>query len=211
MINQAKNQSDFKLVLASTSVFRKQVLDKLGLPFTTCKPQTDETVLPNEPPDELVQRLAAAKAQAGARLHSAAYVIGSDQVAWHNGEILGKPHNTDNALKQLRKLSGHSVTFYTGLSVISPQGEQKTLCEPFTVHFRQLSDEEILAYLAKEQPFNCAGSFKSEALGITLFNQLEGKDPNTLIGLPLISLCEILREFGVNPLLESSLTAESHS
>lgn len=198
--NTSKNPS-FKLVLASTSIFRKQILEKLGLPFSTCKPQTDETPAANETPEQLVTRLAAAKAAAGAQLHPDAFVIGSDQVAWHKGNILGKPHTVERACQQLMALSGQSVSFYTGLSVCPPNGQAITLCEEFIVHFRPLSEPEIIAYVEKEQPLNCAGSFKSEALGITLFEKLEGKDPNTLIGLPLISLCQILSEFGINPLL----------
>ncbi|MER2492134.1 Maf family protein [Catenovulum sediminis] len=188
------------LVLASTSIFRKQILQKLQLDFLTCKPETDETELAGETAYQLVKRLAESKATAGSQLHPGHFVIGSDQVAFHNGEILGKPHTIKNAEKQLAKLSGNRVEFFTGLAVIAPNGQMKSLVEVFTVYFRQLSKSEISAYIQAEMPLNCAGSFKSEALGITLFEKLEGDDPNTLMGLPLIKLCEILRSFDFNPL-----------
>ncbi|WAJ71010.1 Maf family protein [Catenovulum adriaticum] len=190
-----------QIVLASTSAFRKALLEKLGVDFITCKPKTDETPLENEQPQQLVARLAQLKAQAGAKLHPNSFIIGSDQVAVVKGVVLGKPGTTDKALQQLAMLSGQAVTFYTGLTLISPDQQLKTIVEPFVVHFRSLTQDEIKAYVQKEQPLNCAGSFKSEALGICLFEKLEGRDPNTLIGLPLIALNEMLIEFGLNPLL----------
>lgn len=194
--------SNHQIVLASTSPFRKAILEKLQLPFSCCKPETDETPLENESAIELVERLAQLKAQAGFSLHPNNFVIGSDQVAFSDGEILGKPGNFDNAFAQLSKLSGKAVKFYTGLALINPEGQLKSSVEVFEVHFRSLTSDEISAYLHLEQPYNCAGSFKSEALGITLFDKLLGDDPNTLIGLPLIKLCEFFRAFGFDPLIQ---------
>ncbi|AWB65960.1 septum formation inhibitor Maf [Saccharobesus litoralis] len=195
--------SQTSIILASTSPYRKQILEKLQLPFDTAKPHVDETPLENESASALVERLALLKAQAVAKNTPNAIVIGSDQVAVIDNKILGKPGNFENAVKQLQQLNGKTVTFLTGLSV---QWLAKDLIStqvvPFEVEFRELSLEEIKAYLNKEQPYNCAGSFKSEALGISLFNALRGDDPNTLMGLPLIALTKVLREFGVNPLTD---------
>jgi MAF protein len=189
------------LVLASTSPFRQALLNKLGFPFITAAPNCDETPLPHESAPQLVQRLALAKAQALAAHYPESWIIGSDQVCVLNGEITGKPHTVENACQQLAAASGNAITFYTGLALIHPQsGQQSVICDPFTVHFRQLSDEEIRGYVEKEQPLQCAGSFKSEGLGICLFERLEGRDPNTLIGLPLIALNEMLRAVGINAL-----------
>ena len=190
------------IVLASTSPFRRSLLEKLGLPFITAAPQVDETPRPGEEARQLVTRLAQAKAQALKEHYPEHLIIGSDQVCVLNNQIAGKPHTEENAVQQLLQARGTIVTFYTGLALYNSQnGQLQTLCEPFDVHFRHLSEEEIRRYVQKEQPLQCAGSFKSEGLGITLFNRLEGKDPNTLIGLPLISLCEMLRNEGCNPLL----------
>lgn len=190
------------IVLASTSPFRRSLLEKLGLPFITAAPQVDETPRTGEDARQLVTRLAQAKAQALKEHYPAHLIIGSDQVCVLNNQIAGKPHTEENAVQQLLQARGTIVTFYTGLALYNSQnGQLQTLCEPFDVHFRHLSEEEIRRYVQKEQPLQCAGSFKSEGLGITLFNRLEGKDPNTLIGLPLISLCEMLRNEGCNPLL----------
>ncbi|MBU4683982.1 septum formation inhibitor Maf [Cedecea davisae] len=190
------------IVLASTSPFRRSLLEKLGLPFIAAAPQVDETPRPGEDARQLVTRLAQAKAQALKEHYPDHLIIGSDQVCVLNKQIAGKPHTEENAIQQLLQARGTIVTFYTGLALYNSQnGQLQTLCEPFDVHFRHLSEEEIRRYVQKEQPLQCAGSFKSEGLGITLFNRLEGKDPNTLIGLPLISLCEMLRNEGCNPLL----------
>jgi len=189
------------IVLASTSPFRRALLEKLTLPFITDAPETDETPLAGETAVQLVQRLAHAKAEALAMRYPSHLIIGSDQVCVLNGVITGKPHTRENAIAQLTKASGNIITFYTGLAVLnSATGKAQILCEPFHVHFRTLSVKEIEAYVDKEQPLNCAGSFKSEGLGITLFERLEGRDPNTLVGLPLIALCEMLRNEGVTPL-----------
>ncbi|MDQ8590081.1 Maf family protein [Klebsiella aerogenes] len=190
------------LLLASTSPWRRMLLEKLTLPFECAAPEFDETPQPGESARQLVVRLAQAKAQALASRFPQHLIIGSDQVCVLDGEITGKPHTEENAHRQLRKASGTIVTFYTGLALYnSANGHLQTECEPFDVHFRHLSDQEIEAYIRKENPLQCAGSFKSEGLGITLFERLEGRDPNSLVGLPLIALCQMLRREGFNPLL----------
>ena len=191
------------LVLGSTSPFRKSILEKLNLPFECAKPNIDESALTNESPQALVERLAIEKAQAVADKFQNALIIGSDQVAVCEGEILGKPHNFDNGVKQLTTFSGKAVTFYTGLCVYDSAIDKAiSLVEPFIVHFNALSPTEIENYLRAEQPYNCAGSFKSEGLGICLFEKLEGDDPNTLIGLPLIKLVLLLKQHGLDVLAE---------
>jgi MAF protein len=191
------------LILASTSPFRKTLLEKLNLPFDCAKPNIDETALIGETAIELVERLAVEKAQAVAHEFPNALIIGSDQVALSQGKILGKPHNFENGLKQLTSFSGKAVEFHTGLCVFdSSTGKTLSLVERFTVHFKQLTEQEITAYLNAEQPYNCAGSFKSEGLGICLFEKLAGDDPNTLIGLPLIRLVSMLNEQGLDVLQE---------
>lgn len=182
-----------ELVLGSTSSFRKELLHKLGLPFSTAAPDVDETRHKGETPTDLVMRLSEAKARAVAEGYSEALIIGSDQVACVGEQILGKPGNRENAIAQLGAMAGKIITFYTGLCLLNSKTDRsQVLCEPFHVHFRQLSSAQIERYVDKEQPFNCAGSFKSEGLGITLFRKLEGDDPNTLVGLPLIRLVEML-------------------
>lgn len=190
------------LWLASTSIYRKALLEKLTPNFNTAKPEVDETPLPGETAMALVERLAIAKAKAVADGLSAGLVIGSDQVALFAGDILGKPHTVDNAVAQLTQFSGHKVTFLTGLAVVdAATGDVHHCVEPFYVHFRSLSSEDIRCYVEREQPLNCAGSFKSEGLGITLFDKLEGDDPNSLIGLPLIRLHQLLKAHGRDLLL----------
>jgi len=191
------------LVLGSTSPFRKSILEKLQLPFQCAKPNIDETANINETPQALVERLAIEKAKAVAAEFPDAIIIGSDQVAVCEDEVLGKPHTFENGVKQLTKFSGKSVTFYTGLCLYNSENNKTTaLVEPFIVHFNTLSQSEIVHYLNKEHPYNCAGSFKSEGLGICLFKKLEGDDPNTLIGLPLIKLVALLKEHGIDVLAE---------
>ena len=191
------------LVLGSTSPFRKSILEKLNLPFDCAKPNIDETALAGETPQVLVERLAIEKAKAVAQEFPDTLIIGSDQVAVCEGEILGKPHTFENGVKQLSKFSNKAVTFYTGLCVFNSSNNQvKSLIEPFIVHFNELSQTDIERYLNAEQPYNCAGSFKSEGLGICLFKKLEGDDPNTLIGLPLIRLVALLKEHGLDTLAE---------
>jgi MAF protein len=187
------------LLLASSSPYRRELLERLQLPFTWQSPSIDETRLEDESGMDLVKRLAEEKARALADRHPNHLIIGSDQVAvLGNGEILGKPHDLPRAQQQLRAASGSSVTFLTGLALLnSNTGQCQVDCVPFTVHFRPLSDERILRYLQREQPFDCAGSFKSEGLGISLFRSTEGKDATSLIGLPLIRLVDMLLNEGV--------------
>ncbi len=184
-----------KLVLASTSPFRRAILEKLGLPFETRAPQTDETRLADETPERLVRRLSEAKARAVAGEFPDALIIGSDQVAVIGDEILGKPGTHENAVAQLQRASGRTVRFFTGLCLLNAAtGNCQLEVVPFDVVFRKLSDAQIENYLQKEKPYNCAGSFKSEALGIALFEKLQGDDPNTLMGLPLIRLVRMLEK-----------------
>lgn len=188
-----------KIVLASTSAFRQEILRKLNIDFDTCAPDVDEQILDNETPQQLVSRLSEAKAKAVSKQYPNALIIGSDQVAVIENEILGKPLNHDNAKQQLARASGKKVTFYTGLCLYnSDTHKTQVCCVPFNVYFRQLSEEQIENYLQSDKPYNCAGSFKSEGLGISLFEKLEGEDPNTLIGLPLIELIRLLANEGVN-------------
>ncbi len=186
------------LVLASTSPYRKIILAKLGLPFEVVAPYVDEAIHDYESPEQLVARLAEAKAKAVAQRFPAALIIGSDQVAVIDGQVIGKPHTHDKAVAQLKRASGKRVAFLSGLCLYN----SKSCCSqtdvvPFYVVMRQLSDQQIQNYLQQEQPYDCAGSFKSEGLGIALFERLEGTDPNTLIGLPLIRLIRMLENEGV--------------
>lgn len=191
-----------KLILASTSPWRRALLEKLAIPFECAAPEVDETPMPGESPRHLVLRLAQEKAQSLAQRFPAHLIIGSDQVCVLDGEITGKPLTEERAYQQLSKASGNIITFYTGLALYnSATGHLQTEAEPFDVHFRHLSETEIEDYVRKERPLRCAGSFKSEGLGIALFERLEGRDPNTLIGLPLIALCQMLRREEMNPLL----------
>lgn len=186
------------IVLGSSSPFRKQLLHKLFDDVDTCSPDIDETPLPNETPEQLVRRLALAKAQAVAAQRPDALIITSDQVSVLKGKINGKPGNFDNAFAQLKNSSGSTVTFFTSLCLYDARDTQYQLdVETFQVQFRELNDGQISRYLQKEKPFNCAGSFKSEGLGITLFTALTGRDPNTLIGLPLIRLVDMFAAVGV--------------
>lgn len=190
------------LVLASGSPYRRALLERLSLPFSCVSPDIDETRLVDETPAQLVARLAAGKARKLAEDYPAHIIIGSDQVAvLDDDSILGKPGDIETATEQLNACSGKAVTFLTGLSVLnSENGQIETLVEPFEVGFRELSANEIQNYILKEMPLNCAGSFKSEGLGISLFDYLHGDDPNTLVGLPLIQLLRLLRKHGITPL-----------
>lgn len=191
------------LVLGSTSPFRKALLAKLNIPFECAKPDIDETAKPNETPQRLVERLAIEKAQAVASQYTNALIIGSDQVAVHQNKILGKPHTHENAVNQLTSFSGNKVVFYTGLCLLdTTTGKYSSIVEPFEVHFKQLTKLQINHYLYAEKPYQCAGSFKSEGLGICLFEKLAGDDPNSLIGLPLIKLTELLNRYGISVLSE---------
>lgn len=186
------------LTLASTSRYRKALLEKLGLPFDCAAPDVDERPLAEESAQALVTRLARAKAQAIADGRDHGLIIGSDQVCVCDGRILGKPGTIDNAVAQLMAAQGRSVTFYTGLCVLDAvTGQAHQLVEPFTVHFRTLDEAAIRRYVEAELPLDCAGSFKCEGMGIVLFKGLEGRDPNALIGLPLIGLIELLACHGI--------------
>jgi MAF protein len=186
-----------RIILASTSPFRKELLTRLGLSFETASPDVDETRRENESAMALVRRLSEAKARAiGAS--QPGLVIGSDQVATLGDMVLGKPGSHERAVEQLRQLSGHAVTFQTGLCLLDSENNTQQLdVVPFTVHFRKLDEAQIERYLRHDQPYNCAGSFKSEGLGITLFERMEGDDPSALIGLPLIRLTAMLENAGV--------------
>ncbi|WP_296059987.1 nucleoside triphosphate pyrophosphatase [uncultured Amphritea sp.] len=187
-----------RLILASSSPFRKAILDKINLTYKAVSPDIDETRLDSESPQQYVARLSREKAEALQADYPDALIIGSDQTAIINGETIGKPGNYENAYRQLSDASGQKITFLTGLSLLnSHSGACETEVVPFHVHFRTLSPSMIENYLTAEQPYNCAGSFKSEGLGIALFDRLEGDDPNTLIGLPLIRLIRMLENQGV--------------
>lgn len=188
-----------KLILASTSPYRRELLARLGLPFEVANPETDETPLTNESPQALALRLAEAKARAVADRYPDALIIGSDQVATVDGRIYGKPGTHERAKAQLQALSGKTVNFFTALCLFNAAtGVAEVLGVPTLVSFRNLSVDEIEAYLRREPAYNCAGSAKSEGLGIALLSRMQGDDPNALIGLPLIALCELLRNQGVS-------------
>ncbi|MEX0615829.1 MAG: nucleoside triphosphate pyrophosphatase [Methylophaga sp.] len=189
------------IILGSSSPYRSELLAKLKLPFSTASPNIDESPLIGESPAQLVLRLAENKARKVAESNLSALVIGSDQVAVLDGEILGKPGTAENAVKQLQAASGKTVTFLTGLALYNAANQQmQSIVEPFEVNFRSLSETQIRRYVDLEQPLDCAGSFKSEGLGISLFSELRGSDPNSLIGLPLIRLTDMLAAQGVNVL-----------
>lgn len=193
--------ADTDLVLASTSVYRRDLLARLGTPFRQQSPQVDEAALPGEAPAVLAARLAAAKADVVAAMNPDALVIGSDQVADCAGSILGKPGDLPRARQQLRTSSANRVVFHTAICLIdtrSALARKFHAIDTTTVVFRDLTDAEIERYLVRERPFDCAGSFKSESLGIALFEHIESQDPTALVGLPLIALCRLLREAGVD-------------
>ena len=186
-----------KLVLGSTSPFRKALLERLHIDFECDSPDIDETALEDEAVEDMVVRLAIAKAQAISARHPDSLIIGSDQSAVLNGEKLSKPGNFENAFRQLSRASGQKITFQTGLCLLNTStGNIQSSCVPYTVVFKELTPKMIENYLHKEEPYNCAGSFKSEALGIALFERFEGNDPNALIGLPLIELVNFLDNEG---------------
>jgi MAF protein len=191
------SNTQLPLILASSSPFRRELLQRLGLPFETAVPDADETPLADETPQALVRRLAEMKARAVGATHSG-LIIGSDQVASTGSDILGKPGTHEKALAQLAFLSGKRVSFHTGLCLLnSASNDIQVDVVPFHVRFRPLTEAQIERYLTAEQPYNCAGSFKSEGLGITLFERMEGEDPTALIGLPLIRLTSMLANAGI--------------
>jgi septum formation protein len=186
------------LILASTSRYRRELLLRLDLPFQTARPDVDETPYPNESPIQLAQRLAEAKARSVAKSFPNAWVIGSDQVAELEGQTIGKPENFERAADQLSAASGKSMRFFSAFCLLRAQPNKIiSNTDITTVHFRQLTATEIERYLHKEQPYDCAGSFKAEGLGISLFDKIESNDPTGLIGLPLISLSKALRQAGL--------------
>jgi septum formation protein len=189
------------LILASTSRYRRELLQRLRLPFEVQSPQVDEAALPGETPAALALRLALAKAQAVAVLRPQAVVIGSDQVCDLEGVALGKPGSHARATAQLRQLSGRTAVFQTAVAVVrGDTGYAQVLMAPVTVRFRALSDDEIERYLRLEEPYDCAGSAKCETLGIALLDSIDSDDPTALVGLPLIRTCRLLREAGIDPL-----------
>jgi septum formation protein len=192
------NSTKPPILLASSSKYRAQLLRQLGIEFEQASPNIDESALVGESPDALVTRLSEQKARTLSVDYPEHIIIASDQIALtQNGDILGKPKTIDNAIRQLTSVNGEKVVFLTGLCVLSPsKGDVKWLkqsvIEPYTVYFRQLSEQQIINYVRRELPLDCAGSFKSEGLGISLFEKFEGQDPHALIGLPLIKLCSFL-------------------
>lgn len=189
------------IILASTSPYRKLLLEKLGFPFDCESPNIEEYSLLNETAEQMAERLAIQKARAVASRHKSGIIIGSDQTASLGQQILGKPGNFDNARTQLLSCSGKTIRFHTGLCVIDANTmKQRCIVEDYDVTFKQLTVSQIEHYLNTEKPYGCAGSFKSEGMGIALFDSLEGRDPNTLVGLPLIALCELLLSFGLDVL-----------
>ena len=194
----AGRPQDFRLILASRSAYRQELLTRLGLEFECIPADIDESRRTNELPKEYVRRLAQEKAAKIATSHPQALVIGSDQCAVVDGQIMGKPGDREGAIRQLKTLSGNEIIFLTGLCLTQiSSGWSQHCVEPFSVGFRQLTSDEIERYVDAEQPFDCAGSFKSEGYGVSLCRFMRGEDPSALIGLPLIRVSQYLREFGV--------------
>jgi septum formation protein len=192
------------LVLGSTSRYRRELLARLRLPFEVAAPQVDETALPGEAPAALALRLALEKGRDVALRHPGAVVIGADQVCDLDGEPIGKPGTHERAVAQLLRLSGRTAVFQTALAVLRPgTGFERAMLAPVTVRFRALSEAEIERYLRLETPYDCAGSAKCETLGIALLEAIESDDPTALVGLPLIRTAALLREAGIDPLMES--------
>jgi septum formation protein len=190
-----------RLILASTSRYRRELLQRLRLPFEAVSPGVDEAPLIGEVPAALALRLALAKAHAVAALAADAVVIGSDQVAELDGQAIGKPGSHERAIEQLNSMSGQRVVFHTAVAVVrSERGFERALLAPVTVRFRRLSRDDIERYLRLDTPYDCAGSAKSEALGVALLDSIDSDDPTALIGLPLIRTCALLREAGLDPL-----------
>lgn len=190
-----------RLILASTSRYRRELLERLRLPFEAMAPETDETPLPGEAPAQLAERLALAKARALATRFPDAVVIGADQAADVDGQAIGKPGTHARAVEQLRAMSGRTIVFQTALAVVHEAiGYAQVRRAPVAVRFRTLSDDEIETYLRAEQPYDCAGSAKCETLGIALLEAIDSDDPTALVGLPLIRTAQLLREAGLDPL-----------
>lgn len=192
-----------QLILASSSVYRKNMLQRLGIPFTTQSPDVDETPLASESPVELALRLSKAKAHAVAKSNPQTLVIGSDQVATFNGTPIGKPGNFERARLQLHELSGQTVEFHSALCLTD--GTRDEIADVVTLcRFRTLTDKEIISYLERDTPYDTAGSAKAESLGIALMESMQSNDPTAIIGLPLIMLSRMLRTFGLNPLTHTA-------
>lgn len=192
-----------QLILASSSPARAQVLSKLAIPFEQISPHVDETALPDESPQQMVERLAIAKASKVAECYDNALVIGADQVAVINNEPIGKPHTVTRALEQLLQASGKAITFYSGLCLINTHdGTIQSCLEPYTIHFKNFDRRTAAAYIEKDHPLQCAGSFRSEGLGIALTERYEGDDPNAIIGLPLMRLLDMFEACGVSVLFQ---------
>jgi septum formation protein len=190
-----------RLILASTSRYRRELLERLRVPFEVRAPGVDEAALPSEAPAALAARLALAKAQAVAARHRDAVVIGSDQVAELDGRTIGKPHTHERAREQLAAMSGRRVVFHTALAVIRAETAfERTVLAPVTVRFRHLAADEIERYLQLDRPYDCAGSARSESLGVALLEAIDSDDPTALVGLPLIRTCALLREAGLDVL-----------
>lgn len=200
--SEADNLSMSSLILGSTSRYRRELLERFRIPFSTVSPHVDETPQAGEPPAALAERLALAKALAVAALHPEAFVIGSDQVADLDGQPIGKPGTHEAAVQQLSAMSARAVVFQTAVAVVAP-GFAVVERVPVRVRFRALEATEIERYLRLEQPYDCAGSAKSEGLGITLLEAIESDDPTALIGLPLIATARLLRQAGF-PLLKAA-------
>jgi septum formation protein len=193
---EAPDPQPATLILASTSRYRRDLLARLGLAFDVDRPDTDETALPGEVPAALAQRLAAAKAAAVAIRHPGAWIIGSDQVAELDGQALGKPGGRTAAITQLSRMSGREVRFHTAVCLCRFGGSSLAAIDTTTVHFRTLGEDEIARYVDAERPYDCAGSFKAEGLGIVLFDAIASRDPTALVGLPLIATAGLLRDAG---------------
>lgn len=192
-------QKSPQLILASSSVYRRELLTRLQVAFTCVSPEIDETTLANEKPQETALRLAQLKARKVAETHPSALIIGCDQVATLDDIQLGKPQTHTNAVMQLQRMRGREVIFHSALCLFNAAtGKMQAEVVPYTVTFRQLSDAQIETYLLKEQPYDCAGSAKSEGLGIAIIEKMTGEDPNALIGLPLIKLVSMLQNEGVH-------------
>ncbi len=187
-----------QLILASTSRYRRELLQRFGLPFDTARPEVDETALPGESPAATAERLSVEKARAVAAHHPQALIVGSDQVACMGIQRFGKPGTIENAIAQLKSMRGNAVVFHTGVALVNAETGRIQVCGvPTRVQFREMDDTEIARYVEKEMPLDCAGSAKAEALGITLLDALSTDDPTALIGLPLIALSRMLRAEGV--------------
>ena len=188
-----------QIILASSSPYRRRLLERLGLPFTAVSPDIDERPQAHETPPATVERLAVSKARVVCGQYPNALVIGADQLAVHDGQIVGKPHDHAEAVQQLHTASGGAVTLYTGVALINSETSRvQSTVVPFRVVFRQLSDSQIENYLRREQPYDCTGAVKAEGLGIALLERMEGDDPSALIGLPLIRLVRMLEQEGIN-------------